>query len=155
LIAAPRCRANSGHENLDQPLFGTGGENPLDNTKIDLNRLRLSGQVKYGVVSVKPKEINEFTEKALQIVWDNGEESIFFYDELREICPCATCRRLRKKSRTGKLPFKKRIPLGKSSMAPEKIEYVGNYAIRFIGENWCETGFYTFDFLRENSVPGE
>ena len=101
------------------------------------------------------KEINEFTEKALQIVWDDGEESIFFYDELREICPCATCRRLRKKSRTGKLPFKKRIPLGKSGLAPERIEYVGNYAIRFIGENWCETGFYTFDFLRKNSVAGE
>lgn len=117
--------------------------------------MRLSGQVKYCVVGTRPKEINEFTEKALQIVWDTGEESIFFYEELREICPCATCRRLRKKSRTGKLPFKKRIPLGKSSMAPEKIEYVGNYAIRFIGENWCETGFYTFDFLRKNSVGNE
>lgn len=117
--------------------------------------MRSNGRVEYRVVSTKPKEINEFTEKALQIVWDNGEESIFFYDELREICPCATCRRLRKKSRTGKLPFKKRMPLGKSGMAPEKIEYVGNYAIRFIGENWCETGFYTFDFLRKNSVPGE
>ncbi len=117
--------------------------------------MRFCGRVKYRVVGTKPKEINEFTEKALQIVWDNGEESIFFYDELREICPCATCRSLRKKSRTGKLPFKKRIPLGKSDMAPERIEYVGNYAIRFIGENWCETGFYTFDFLRKSSVPGE
>lgn len=129
-----------------------GGKKSRLNT---INRLRLSGRVKYPVVGTKPKEINEFTEKALQIVWDNGEESVFFYDELREICPCATCRRLRKKSRTGKLPFKKRIPLGKSSMAPERIEYVGNYAIRFIGENWCETGFYTFDFLRKNSVSGE
>ena len=117
--------------------------------------MRLSGQVEYRVVSTRPKKINEFTEKALQIVWDNGEESVFFYEDLREICPCATCRRLRKKSRTGKLPFKKRIPLGKSDMAPERIEYVGNYAIRFIGENWCETGFYTFDFLRKNSVPDE
>ena len=34
-------------------------------------------------MSIKPKEINEFTEKALQIIWDNGEEDIFFYDDLR------------------------------------------------------------------------
>ncbi len=103
-------------------------------------------------MGIKPTEINEFTEKTLQVVWDNGEENIFFYEELREICPCAKCRRLRKKSRTGKLPFKKRIPLGKDGLKPERIEFVGNYAIRFIGQNWCETGFYTFDFLRKNHV---
>lgn len=109
-----------------------------------------SRRVEYEAVGAKPKEINELTEKALQIVWDDGSENVFLYEELREICPCASCRRLRKKSRTGKLPFKKRIPMGESGMTPDRIEYVGNYAIRFIGRNWCETGFYTFDFLREN-----
>ena len=106
-------------------------------------------------MGTRPKEINEFTEKALQIIWDDGEENIFFYEELRGICPCAKCRRLRKKSRTGKLPFKKRIPLGKNEMTPERIEYVGNYAIRFIGKDWCDTGFYTFDFLRQNHAEGK
>lgn len=98
----------------------------------------------------RPKEINEFTDTTLQIIWDDGHESIYLYEDLREICPCASCRRLKKKSRTGKLPFKKRIPLGNESMSPDRIEYVGNYALKFVGKNWCDTGFYTFEYLREN-----
>ena len=117
--------------------------------------MKAPGRAEYGVMGVKPKEINELTEKALQIVWDDGAETVFLYDEIRQICPCATCRRLRKKSRTGKLPFRKRIPLGQSGMTPERIEHVGNYAIRFVGKNWCETGFYTFDFLRKNDMSAE
>lgn len=92
----------------------------------------------------KPVEINDFTDTTLQIVWDDGHESLYLYEELKNSCPCAKC----EKSQNKKY-FKKRIPLGSSSLKPEKIEHVGNYALRFIGNNWCDTGFYTFEFLRE------
>ncbi|NIP30120.1 MAG: DUF971 domain-containing protein [Candidatus Dadabacteria bacterium] len=98
----------------------------------------------------RPIEINEFTDTTLQIIWNDGHESIFLYDELIRMCPCAKCK---KSKGAGKSAFKKRIPIGGNSLKPAKIEFVGNYALKFIGNNWCDTGFYTFNFLREKSQP--
>ena len=101
----------------------------------------------------KPTEISQFTDTTLIIRWEDGHESIHLYEELRELCPCAKCSG--KRGKLGGKSFKKRIPLGSKTLQPEKIEYVGNYAIRFKGNNWCDNGFYTFDYLREISQPEE
>ena len=98
----------------------------------------------------KPIEINEFTDTTLQIVWEDGIETYYLFEDLKNMCPCARCEKTKK---SGKGSFKKRIPLGTNiTLKPSKIEYVGNYAIKFIGNNWCDNGFYTFEFLRENST---
>ena len=97
-----------------------------------------------------PKEVSEFSDTALSIIWGDGHESIFLYEELRLECPCATCRQLRKNSKSGKLPFKKQIPLGakNASIRPLKLEPVGNYAFKFTWNDKHDTGIYTFEFLR-------
>ncbi|NIP31783.1 MAG: DUF971 domain-containing protein, partial [Candidatus Dadabacteria bacterium] len=48
---------------------------------------------------MKPKEINEFSDTALSILWDDGHESIYLYEDLRKHCPCASCNELRKSSK--------------------------------------------------------
>ena len=96
----------------------------------------------------KPTDISEFTDTTLLIRWEDGYESIHLYEELRELCPCAKCSGKRGKS--AKRSFKKSIPLGSITLQPERIEFVGNYAIRFKGNNWCDNGIYTFDYLRES-----
>lgn len=99
----------------------------------------------------KPAEIAEFSDTALLIVWDDGHESIYLFEDLRQECPCATCRQLRKTSKTGKLPFKKTIPLRVQSAAikPLRTEHVGQYAIKFSWNDKHDTGIYTYEFLRE------
>lgn len=112
--------------------------------------------VKLVMMKYKPVEISEFSETTLIIVWDDGHESIYLYEDLRQMCPCATCKRLRSKSRTGKLPFKKKIPIGSgtTNIKPENIENIGHYALRFIWNDKHDTGIYTYEFLRENCTCG-
>ncbi len=105
---------------------------------------------------MKPKEISEFSDTALLIVWDDEHESIYLYEDLRQSCPCASCDELRKSSkigREGKLPFKRIIPMGTSlqklEIKPERIDPVGLYAIRFRWNDGHETGIYSFEFLRK------
>jgi DUF971 family protein len=104
---------------------------------------------------MKPKEISEFSDTALMITWDDGHESIYVYEDLRQSCPCARCNDLRKSSkigREGKLPFKRIIPLGTSQalkVKPQSIDPVGLYAIRFKWNDGHDTGIYSFEFLRK------
>lgn len=102
-------------------------------------------------IKYKPAEITEFSDTALQIIWDDGHVSIYPYEDLRQECPCATCRQLRKTSKNGRLPFKKTIPLraNSSSIKPLGIDPVGQYAFRFSWNDKHDTGIYTYEFLRE------
>ncbi|MGI9558430.1 MAG: DUF971 domain-containing protein [Thermodesulfobacteriota bacterium] len=93
---------------------------------------------------ITPASISEFTDSALLVEWSDGHSSIYPYEDLRLVCPCATCRRLRSKSRTGKLPLK-----NDGNLRPEKIDKVGMYAVQFKWNDGHDTGIYTFDFLRE------
>jgi DUF971 family protein len=99
----------------------------------------------------KPAEVTEFSDTALRILWDDGHESIYLYEDLRRECPCATCRQLRKASKNGRLPFKKTIPMGTKSSAvkPLGIEHVGQYAFKFSWNDKHDTGIYTYEFLRD------
>ena len=98
----------------------------------------------------KPNEITEFSDTTLMIVWGDGHESLYLYEDLRQDCPCAICRQLRKNSDTGKLPFKKTIPLRVKSapIKPLEIEPIGHYSYKFHRNDKHYTGIYTFEFLR-------
>jgi DUF971 family protein len=98
----------------------------------------------------KPKQISEFSDTTLMVIWDDGHESLYLYQDLRQACPCARCNDLRKPGKTDKPPFKRSIPLEAQSMSirPRTIESVGLYAIRFKWNDGHDTGIYTFDFLR-------
>ena len=99
----------------------------------------------------QPVNISEFSDTALSIRWSDGHESVYLYEDLRSECPCATCRKLRSSSKSGKLPIKKAIPLGTKSVniKPVAIDPVGRYALQFKWNDRHETGIYTFDFLRD------
>ena len=90
----------------------------------------------------KPVEISEFSETSLYILWEDNHQSIYLYEDLRQICPCASC-----KKSSAKPNFKKKILLGK--VRPLKIENVGQYAVKFYWSDKHDTGIYTYDFLRE------
>ncbi|MCI0454246.1 MAG: DUF971 domain-containing protein [Candidatus Dadabacteria bacterium] len=104
---------------------------------------------------MKPKEVLEFSDSALMIIWEDEHESIYLYEELRQLCPCATCNELRQsgeRGKKGKTPFKRIIPLETPlknlQIKPDRIDPVGLYAIRFKWNDGHETGIYPFEFLR-------
>lgn len=101
----------------------------------------------------QPVEINAGRNRPkLEIVWDDDHRTTFTVNQLRAICPCATCREEREKASKDK---DKPIPLGENkdivANSPQgskrrslpmfkaekyqiaNMNYVGNYAL---GINW-------------------
>lgn len=118
-----------------------------------LGRLTLKGDLNLSTDKSNqyiPIDVSEFSDTALMITWGDGHESIYLFEDLREQCPCATCRQLRKNSKSGKQSLKKTIPLRAKAapIRPLKMEPVGRYAFKFTWNDKHDTGIYTFEFLR-------
>jgi len=99
---------------------------------------------------MEPREISGFSDTAISIIWNDGHQSIYLYEDLRQSCPCAKCNEIRKSSQKI-IPFNRILPVNidNPDIKPRKIEPVGNYAIRFYWSDRHSTGIYTFKFLRE------
>jgi len=89
-----------------------------------------------------PKEmIGEARE--LRIVWNDGSQSAYPYDFLRNHCPCALC----VDEWTGKR--RSLILLLPSNFRAMKIDSVGNYAIQISWSDGHNSGIYSFRYLKE------
>ena len=92
--------------------------------------------------SAKPKEISE-GEGKLRIVWEDGHDSRYPFELLRNHCPCAIC----VDEWTGKR--KNLILLLPSDFRPLGLNPVGNYATQISWSDGHNTGIYSFSNLRE------
>ncbi len=81
--------------------------------------------------------------RELRIVWNDGTESAYPYDFLRNHCPCALC----VDEWTGKR--KSLILLLPSNFRPMKIDPVGNYAVQVSWSDGHNSGIYSFRYLKE------
>ena len=91
----------------------------------------------------------ERTAGGLRIAWSDGVHHDLTLQQLREACPCATCREQRKSPAppSNMLPVISQAeaqPLGLQGMKP-----VGNYAYNVVFSDGHDTGIYTFELLRE------
>lgn len=90
-----------------------------------------------------PDEIKRINDHDIQIVWKDGEESVYIARDLRLICPCAVC----VEEMTGrKLLDPETVP---EDVHPAKLELVGRYAIKIKWSDGHDTGIYTFERLRK------
>ena len=92
-----------------------------------------------------PSKIELAGEDRLRIAWSDGQRREYRFGELRERCPCATCREHRAKP-APLLPV-----LSAAEARPVKVlamKPVGNYAYSIAFSDGHNTGIYTFEFLR-------
>jgi DUF971 family protein len=84
----------------------------------------------------------------LQIDWSDGQRRAYAITELRDRCPCATCREKRAaaapKTLLPVLKLEEARPLTLAGMKP-----VGHYAYSIEFSDGHDTGIYTFELLRE------
>ena len=99
-----------------------------------------------------PKNLSRPDPTRLRIEWSDGENREYTIRELRDACPCATCR---EKRNAPPKPFQLTVlsegetkPLALDAMKP-----VGNYAYAMHFSDGHDTGIYTLDFLRELGKP--
>ena len=103
---------------------------------------------------MRPTKIELLPSDGLAIEWDDGQRREYAFRELRDACPCATCREKRsepQQAASSLLPIlspEEARPLKVQGMRP-----IGQYAYNIQFSDGHDTGIYTFEFLRELGQP--
>jgi DUF971 family protein len=100
-------------------------------------------------MNAHPTKLEITADNRLRITWNDGQLRDYTFRELRDSCPCATCREKRNAppSPPALLPIISDAdirPLRISAMKP-----VGNYAYSIDFSDGHNTGIYTLESLRE------
>jgi DUF971 family protein len=99
-------------------------------------------------VNVYPTKLAIVEGNRLLIEWSDGERREYAFADLRDHCPCATCREKRAapapKTLLPVLKMEEAQPLAINGMRP-----VGHYAYSIEFSDGHDTGIYTFELLRE------
>lgn len=100
-------------------------------------------------MNIYPTELQLVSDAELLVVWSDGQRRQYSLLELREECPCASCR----ERRAGAAPPSPTLlpVLSPEDALPLKIvamKPVGNYAYSIAFSDGHDTGIFTFDFLR-------
>ena len=95
--------------------------------------------------AIKPQTIHaDRPARELQIEWADGHRSVYPFDALRWLCPCAFCR-----GEAGQPGWLDSNPtLSDDQTTLSDIALVGHYAIQPVWADGHSTGFYTFERLR-------
>jgi DUF971 family protein len=98
-------------------------------------------------MNVYPTQLERIGENQLLITWSDGEKRRYGARELRDACPCATCReKSTHEEPPGVLPV-----IGLSEAQPLKIHAmkpVGSYAYAIAFTDGHDTGIYSMELLK-------
>jgi DUF971 family protein len=95
----------------------------------------------------------EGTDKLL-IDWNDGVQTVLTWRQLRDACPCASCREDRTRPAD---PFRILKPQDLLPLAPVQMTAVGRYAYKIVWSDGHDTGIFTLEFLRQlgNAASGQ
>jgi DUF971 family protein len=97
-----------------------------------------------------PTALNLSPEGRLQITWSDQQQRSYSAKELRDACPCATCREKRTAAQNEPAPlFQVLTPEEARPLKIEGMRPVGNYAYGIAFSDGHDTGIYTLELLRE------
>jgi DUF971 family protein len=100
-------------------------------------------------MNTHPTDLQLVEDNALLIKWSDGQERRYSLRELRDACPCATCR----EKRTGEQQAPTLLPvLSAAEAEPLRIEGmkpVGSYAYTIAFSDGHDTGIFSFDLLQQ------
>ena len=85
--------------------------------------------------------------RVLEVTFEDGERYCLTYEYLRVFTPSAEAR--------GHGPEQEVLQVGKREVAIERVETVGNYAIRILWNDGHNTGIYSFEHFRRICQCGE
>lgn len=95
-----------------------------------------------------PTAIERLAADHIRIVWSDGEQREYRARELREACPCATCREKKQASPTPPTQLTVLSAAEAQPVAIEGMRPVGGYAYNVAFTDGHSSGVYTFERLR-------
>jgi DUF971 family protein len=100
-------------------------------------------------MNAQPTKLELADANHLRITWSDGQVRQYSLRELRDLCPCATCR----EKRNAPPPPPTQLPiLTEAQIRPLRItamKPVGNYAYSIDFSDGHNTGIYTLESLRQ------
>ncbi len=100
-------------------------------------------------MNTRPTDLQIVEDNALLIKWNDGQQRRYLFRELRDACPCASCR----EKRTGEQQSPTLLPvLSPAEAEPLRIKGmkpVGSYAYTIAFSDGHDTGIYSFDLLQQ------
>jgi DUF971 family protein len=109
-------------------------------------------------MTIKPREIQASRSKGtLSIIWQDGHQSVYRFEDLRAACPCAECQGTHETSgAAAKDPLDLNLPLRSDAATKlDSLEQVGNYALQITWQDGHRFGIYTWEYLRSLSPSDE
>ncbi len=101
-------------------------------------------------MNLVPTELSASDDKRmLTIRWSDGQKRQYGVKELRDACPCATCREKRAAPPAALNPFAVLSPAEAKPLIIEGMTPVGSYAYAIAFSDGHNTGIYTLEFLRQ------
>ena len=97
-------------------------------------------------MEIYPTKLTRQGDSSLAIEWSDGQRRVYSIAQLREQCPCATCREQRS-APPPLLPVLK--PQAARPLTLVGMKPVGNYAYSIEFSDGHDTGIFTFERLRE------
>jgi DUF971 family protein len=95
----------------------------------------------------------ELKDNTLRITWSDGQARQISVGELRNACPCATCREKRNAPPAPSLSLPVLSLAEARPLTVQRMQPVGNYAYSIEFSDGHGTGIYTLEFLRELGQP--
>ena len=94
-------------------------------------------------MAVDIRELKLLNDRIVSILWSDSHLSYLIVKDIRDSCPCATCR-------TAREGFKKSIPLlPEDSYKILNFQKIGQYAIQIKWGDGHETGIFSYERLME------
>lgn len=96
-----------------------------------------------------PTKLGLLDPATLQIEWSDGRRRTYGVRELRDACPCATCREKRSAPPQPAALLPVLSPGEAQPLRLEGMEPVGRYAYAIRFSDGHDTGIFTFELLRQ------
>src|SRR5271163_95782 len=114
------------------------------------------------VTAAIPAKLDLKRDEKLEILWQDGQRSVYTLSYLRSMCPCAMCKMIREgrdphdispqPEEPRKKPLLNILPGNYANpLTVVKAELVGNYALKINWSDDHDTGIYSFEYLRSIS----
>lgn len=104
-------------------------------------------------MTAQPTKLELAAPNRLRITWSDGQVREYLLRDLRDKCPCATCR----EKRNAPSPSPLELPIvSEAETQPLRItamKPVGNYAYSIDFSDGHNTGIYTLESLRDLGEP--
>lgn len=100
-------------------------------------------------MKLQPRQLSVAGENRLRIEWNDGEVREYTFRELRDQCPCASCREKRNAEPPPPTQLTVLSPAETQPLAINSMQPVGNYAYSITFSDGHNTGIYTLEFLRK------